>query len=149
VALFIRFFVIIFGFFFGCLAAGAVFVVATLPAGTLEPPFEQFDWVILSVAVLTSAAIVSVIAFVPSIIVILIAETLALRSLFFYAIAGGIGGLFYGMTFPAASIATTSFDRTMQITLAAGVAAGLIYWLTAGRSAGRWRGDSARAGENI
>jgi hypothetical protein len=143
VALFVRFFVVTFGFFLGCLAAGAVLVIATLPAGTLEPPFERFDWIILSWAVLTSGAIVSVIAFIPSVIVILIAETLALRSLFFYAIAGGIGGILYGMTFPAASVATTSFDRTVQITLAAGVASGLIYWLVAGRSAGRWRGDPA------
>jgi hypothetical protein len=149
VALFIRFFVVAFGFFLSCLAAGAVLVIATLPAGTLEPPLEQFDWLILSGAVLTSAAFVSVIAFVPFMVVILIAETFALRSLFFYAIAGGVGGLLYGMTFPAASVATASFDRTMQITLAAGVAAGLIYWLAAGRSAGRWRGNSVQSAENI
>jgi len=47
VALFIRFFVAFFGFLFSCLAAGAVLVIATLPAGTLEAPFEQFDWLIM------------------------------------------------------------------------------------------------------
>ncbi len=133
-ALFIRFFVVVFGFLLGCLAAGAVLVIATLPAGTLEAPFEQFDWLIMWWAILTSAAIVSVIAFVPATIVILIAETFGLRSLFFYALAGGAGGLLY---------------RTVQITLAAGVAAGLVYWLAAGRTAGLWRGNSVQSAENI
>ena len=146
-ALFIRFFVVIFGFLFGCLAAGAVLVIATLPTGTLEAPFEQFDWLILWWAILTSAAIVSVIACVPAMIVILIAETLGLRSLFFYALAGGTGGLLYGLTFPAA--VATPLDRTVQITLAAGVAAGLVYWLVAGRTAGLWRGNSVQSAENI
>lgn len=146
-ALFIRFFVVIFGFFFGCLAAGAVFVIATLPAGTLNGPFDNFDWLILWGAILTSAAFVSAIAFVPAIIVILIAETLSLRSLFFYALAGGAGGLLHGLTFPAA--AATPLDRTVQITVAAGVAAGLVYWLVAGRTAGLWRGSSVQSAENI
>lgn len=147
VALFIRFFVVFFGFLFGCLAAGAVLVIATLPAGTLEAPFEQFDWLIMWWAVLTSAAIVSVIAFVPAMIVILIAETFGLRSLFFYALAGGAGGLLYGLTFPAA--VATPLDRTVQITLAAGVAAGLVYWLAAGRTAGLWRRNSVQSAEHI
>jgi hypothetical protein len=148
VALFIRFFAVIFGFLFGCLAAGAVLVIATLPAGTLNGPFDNFDWLILWGAILTSAAFVSAIAFVPAIIVILIAETLGLRSLFFYALAGGAGGLLYGLTFPAAT-AANPFDRTVQITLAAGVAAGIVYWLVAGRTAGLWRGNSAQSAENI
>ena len=146
-ALAIRFFVVIFGFFFGCLGAGAVLVIATLPAGTLNGPFEQFDWLLLWWAILTSAAIVSVTALVPAMIVILIAETLALRSLFFYALAGGASGLLYGLTFPAA--VATSLDRTVQITLAAGVAAGLVYWLVAGRTAGLWRGSEMRSTEDI
>jgi hypothetical protein len=137
VALFIRFFVVGFGYLFGALAAGAVLVFATLPPGTIEPPFDQFDWFILCWAIITSAAFTTVIAFVPSIIVIIIAEALSLRSLFFYALAGGIGGLLYGLTFPAA--AANGFDRTVEITLAAGVAAGLVYWLVAGRTAGLWR----------
>jgi hypothetical protein len=147
VALFIRFFVVIFGFFFGCLAAGAVLVIATLPAGTLNGPFDNFDWLILWWAILTSAAFISAIAFVPTMIVILIAETFALRSLFFYALAGGTGGLLYGLTFPAA--AATPLDRTVQITLAAGVAAGLVYWLAAGRTAGFWREKPVQSAENI
>jgi hypothetical protein len=147
VALFIRFFIVIFGFLFGCLAAGAVLVIATLPAGTLNGPFDNVDWLILWWAILTSAVFVSAIAFVPAIIVILIAETLSLRSLFFYALAGGASGVLYGLTFPAA--AATPFDRTVQITLAAGVAAGLVYWLVAGRTAGLWRGNSVQSAENI
>jgi hypothetical protein len=147
VALFIRFFVVGFGFFFGCLAAGAVLVIATLPAGTLNGPFDNFDWLILWWAILTAAAFISAIAFVPTMIVILIAETFALRSLFFYALAGGTGGLLYGLTFPAA--AATPLDRTVQITLAAGVAAGLVYWLAAGRTAGLWREKPVQSAENI
>jgi hypothetical protein len=147
VALFIRFFVVIFGFFLGCLAAGAVFVIAALPAGTLNGPFDNFDWLVLWGAILASAAFVSAVAFLPAIIVILIAEALNLRSLFFYALAGGAGGLLRGLTFPAA--AATPFDRTVQMAVAAGVAAGLVYWLVAGRTAGLWRGNSVQSAENI
>lgn len=148
-ALFIRFFAVIFGFFFGCLAAGAVIVIATLPSGTLEGPFEQIDWLILWWAILTSAAFVAGIAFVPALIAILIAEALGLRSLFFYALAGGAGGLLYGLTFPASAAASNPFEHTVEITLAAGVAAGLVYWLVAGRTAGRWRSSSVQSAENI
>ena len=147
VALVVRFFVVTFGFLFGCLGAGAVLVIATLPPGTLEGPFEQIDWLIFWGAILTSAAFVSVLAFVPAMMIILIAETFALRSLFFYALAGGIGGLLYGLTFPVATAAP--FDLTVQITLAAGVAAGLVYWLVAGRTAGLWRGNSIQSADNI
>ena len=146
-ALFLRFFVVTFGFFCGCLAAGATIIVATAPAGTLTGPFDDFDWLFLWVTILTSAALVSVIAFVPAMIAILIAETFVLRSIFFYALASGIGGLIYGLTFPAGL--ADAFDRTVQITLAAGVAGGLVYWLVAGRSAGAWRGSSVQSAANI
>lgn len=147
-ALFVRFFVVFFGYLFGCLAAGAVLVIATLPPGMPEASFEQFDWLVLWWAILTSAAIVSAIAFVPAMIVILVAEAFGLRSLFFYALAGGASGLLYGLTFPVEA-AAPSLDATVEITLAAGVAAGLVYWLVAGRTAGLWRGNSTRAAENI
>ncbi|HLL26180.1 MAG TPA: hypothetical protein VKT73_00830 [Xanthobacteraceae bacterium] len=147
-ALFIRFFVVIFGLFFAALAAGAVLVFATLPPDTFDAPFDRVDWLILWGSILTSAAIVSAIAFVPAVVVILIAEALAFRSLFFYALAGGIGGLAYGLTFPAAAVANT-LDRTTEITLAAGAAAGIAYWLVAGRTAGLWRGNSVQSADYI
>ena len=145
-ALFLRLFVVFFGLCFGCLAAGAVLVIATLSPGALESPLDRLDWLFLCWAVLTSAAIVAVVVFVPAMIVIVIAEALALRSLFFYALAGGIGGLLYGLAFPAAA---NSFDPTVEIALAAGVAAGLVYWLFAGRTAGLWRGPSVQSADNI
>jgi len=146
VALFFRFFVIAFGYLFGALAAGAVLIIATLPAGSLDGHLDHADWLILWWAILTSAAIVAALAFLPAMVVILIAESLALRSLFFYALSGGVGGLLYGLTFPASA---PPYDRTAQITFAAGVAAGLIYWLVAGRTAGLWRGGSVRSAEHI
>jgi hypothetical protein len=146
VALFIRFFVVVFGFFLGCFAAGAVLVIATLPAGTFDTPLEGFEWLVLWWALLTSGAIVSVIAFVPALVMVFVTEMLAIRSLFFYALAAGGGGLLYGLTFPAAM--ANSFDRTVEITFAAGVAAGLVYWLVAGRTAGLWRG-AAKSAQNI
>jgi hypothetical protein len=146
VALFFRLFVIAFGYSFGALAAGAVLIIATLPAGSFENNLDHADWLILWWAILTAAAIVGALAFVPAMVVILIAESFSLRSLFFYALSGGAGGLLYGLTFPAAA---PPYDRTVQITFAAGVAAGLIYWLVAGRNAGLWRGSSVRSAENI
>src|SRR5262249_800472 len=100
VALFFRLFVIAFGYLFGALPAGAVLIIATLPAGSLDGNLDHADWLILWWAILPSAAIVAALAFLPAMVVILIAESLALRSLFFYVLSGGVGGLLYGLTFP-------------------------------------------------
>jgi hypothetical protein len=148
VALFLRFFVIAFGFFLSCFAAATTLMYTSLPTGVLQSQINDIDRVIILWSVLTATALIASIAFLPAMIGILFAEAFAWRSVLFYTIAGGIGGLVYGLTFPD-GVSTDYAQRTTEITAAAGVAAGLVYWLVAGRRAGAWRGPSTKAGENI
>ncbi len=147
-ALFVRFFVIAFGFFLGCFAAAATLMFISLPADVLRPQLNDIDKIVLWWSVLTATALIASIAFLPAMIGILFAEAFAWRSMLFYAIAGGTGGLVYGLTFPD-GMSTDYANRTTEMTAAAGIAAGLVYWLVAGRRAGAWRGPSTKAGENI
>lgn len=147
-ALFLRFFIIAFGFFLGCFAAAATLMFTTLPNGILQSQINDVDRVIIVWSVLTATALIASIAFLPAMVGILFAEAFSWRSLLFYTVAGGIGGLIYGLTFPD-GMSTDYANRTAEITAAAGVAAGLVYWLVAGRRAGAWRGPSSKAGDNI
>jgi hypothetical protein len=45
----------------------------------------------------------------------------------------------FGHGAPALPDAPALFDRDSEIVAAAGIAAGLVYWMLAGRNAGEWR----------
>ncbi len=91
--------------------------------------------------------IVSAKALFPAMLVIAVAEGFRIRSVLFYAIAGGAGlvGLYYGLGLtergPAGGLLT---GRDLEIMAGAGIAAGFAYWAIAGRSAGAWR-DASRS----
>jgi hypothetical protein len=75
---------------------------------------------------------------------ILIAESFSLRSVLVYALAGGVTGLSCGYTLGFVEYAPrfridAPFGTNFELMAAAGIAAGLVYWLIAGRTAGLWR----------
>jgi hypothetical protein len=144
-ALFIRFFVIMFGLFLGSVAAGATFL-ATISGFTvdIDPPHSDifFFWVFLWTS-LTWSTLVMIWSFIPACVAILIAEIFAIRSLLVYAVFGAIGGAIYGLGFLYGT------DNAIQSAAAAGIAGASVYWLVAGRNAGTWHSPSTSAGENI
>jgi len=85
------------------------------------------------------------ISFVPAAIVILLAETMNLRSIFIWLAVGGAIGLvnseatlvFDGLTF---------IDNLRLVCVAAGFVGGAVYWAIAGRNSGLFRTTSTGRG---
>jgi len=83
-------------------------------------------------------------AFVPAVLLIIVAEIMHLRSLLYYAAAGAVVGLasYFGSNVEMRLENTTDVSpafHPLQLAAAAGILGGLAYWLLAGRNAGRWR----------
>lgn len=144
--LIVRFFVTLFAFWVASLVAAAVMVLGAAP----ELPRAD-DFPLLTVFIVTVSAFVAAFSFVPAVIAILVTETFGLRSVLFHALAGGLIGLFCGYTLGfIGPLPRIDFDMPLgtnfELLAAAGIAAGLVYWLIAGRSAGlrRERPEPAR-----
>jgi hypothetical protein len=138
----LRILVMIFAYALACVAASAVFTL-----GMLTPHWDDFAssglppaavWAIAVVG----APIVGAIAFLPALLIVVIAEGFAWRSVVLYAAFGGALALVlsYGFDFTGdASEPATYFAREREVIAASGIAAGLVYWLFAGRTAGAWK----------
>jgi hypothetical protein len=138
-----RLFVIFFAFLAACFVAGAVVVGAImfpefsdLGAGPVDPG-------VLNIVLGFGFIFVSGFALVPAMIVVLITEAFYIRSALVYAVGGGLVGL-------ACYLGLIPFDsdqlrfegvvrRHLEIMTGAGILAGLVYWMIAGRAAGAWR----------
>jgi len=138
----VRFFVVLLAYWLACIAASLVLTI-----GTLTPDWDywasvglhsQGVWWIVGIG----ATVIGVIAMLPTLIVIVLAEGFALRSIVLYAALGGALALalFYGLDFAGYVGTPDSFmARERQVLAAAGIAGGLVYWLFAGRTAGSWK----------
>jgi hypothetical protein len=134
-----RFFVIVFAFGCASLAAAATIIVGAVATANFEPPFDQPEVALLWVMTLATSFGVAFFAFLPALIAILLAESFAWRSVLFYALAGAAIGLFYGFVLPTEGPSPFYVARSTELIAGAGIAAGLVYWLIAGRNAGAWR----------
>jgi hypothetical protein len=76
-------------------------------------------------------------------IVVAITEAFYIRGVLTYAVGGGVVGLACYLGLIPFDPATLSFDgivrRHLEIMTGAGIVAGLVYWMIAGRNAGAWR----------
>ena len=79
----------------------------------------------------------------PALIVVLITEAFYIRSVLAYAVGGAIVGAACYLGLVPFDPSTMQFDgivrRHLEIMTGAGIVAGLIYWMIAGRTAGAWR----------
>jgi hypothetical protein len=140
-AVLLRLLVMTFAYVLACVAASLVLTI-----GTLTPHWDYLAslglqsaavWVIVAMG----AAFIGVIALLPTLLVIILAEGFAWRSIILYGALGGVLALAlcYGMGF-AGYIGERGFlAREREILAAAGIAGGLVYWLFAGRRAGAWK----------
>ena len=139
-----RIIVIFFALIVAIVAAGvalAIGVVAPDWAGVDSDPFERISFFIVS---FFATSFVGAVAFLPALVVIVIAEAARLRNFLYYGVGGALVGLasYYGSDISVRLENTTDVapvGNALQLAAAAGIIGGLVYWVIAGRNAGRWR----------
>ena len=138
-----RLFVILFAFLAACLMAGIIVVGAVR-----YPEFSDFgsgpiDQSAINVVLGFGFIFLSGFALLPALIVVLITEAFYVRSVLAYAIGGALVGAACYLGLVPFDPLTMQFDgiarRHLEIMTGAGIVAGLVYWMIAGRSAGAWR----------
>jgi hypothetical protein len=139
-----RILMILFAYVLACIAAAIVLTI-----GTLAPHWDEVgqlgaqspDWqaVALWSVVAVSSGGIAIVALVPALLVIVMAEGLALRSSVVYGVLGCLLALAmsYGLDFAGFFDPQSGLiEHEREVLAAAGIAGGLVYWLFAGRRAG-------------
>ena len=147
-SLFGRIIVIVFALILAIIAAGitlAIAIVAPDWAGVDADPAERLSFFIVS---FFATSFVGAVAILPAALLIVIAEAARLRSFLYYGVGGALVGLasYYGSDISVRLENTTDVApvaNVLQLAAAAGIIGGLVYWLIAGRNAGRWREPKA------
>ena len=139
-----RIFVVIFAFLVACVAAAFV-----LMGGLLLPEWNDLmdaAGIPGNTAVLIGlwAVVISGFGLIPAMLLIAIAEGFRLRSVLFYGFSGGAVALIWYLGSDGLYRAEQAI-RDSEIFVAAGIAAGLVYWALAGRKAGAWREHKPRS----
>src|SRR5271156_858180 len=138
-----RLFVILFGFLAACLVAGMIVVGAVLFPDFSDlgsGPVDQGAWdIVLGFGFI----FVSGFALLPAMLVAAITEAFYIRGALSYAVGGGVIGLacYLGLVpFDADQLRFEGIVRRhLEIMTGAGILAGVIYWMIAGRNAGAGR----------
>ena len=138
-----RLFVILFGFLAACLVAGMIVVAAVLFPEFSDLGIRPIDQDALNVVLGFGFIFVSGFALLPAMIVVAITEAFYVRGELTYAVGGGVVGLACYLGLIPFDTETLRFDgivrRHLEIMTGAGIVAGFIYWMIAGRNAGAWR----------
>lgn len=143
-----RIIVILFALFLATAMAGIAAAIALLGVEFHmlgpDPAEHVFFW---GTAAFASLATI-VIAFLPILIAVVLAEAFSIRSLVIQATAGAAIFLLGYYSAGFTSTYEESIDRPpppisrqAEIAAAVGVVFGFTYWLIAGRNSGRWRGS--------
>ena len=138
-----RLFVVLFAFLFACLAAGMIVVGAVLYPEFSDLGAGPIDQGAINIVLGFGFIFLSGFALLPALIVVLITEAFYIRGALTYAIGGAIVGAACYLGLVPFDPETMRFDgivrRHLEIMTGAGIVAGLVYWMIAGRSAGAWR----------
>lgn len=138
-----RLFAIVLGFFAASFAAGTMVTLAILFPAWSDFVIGAYEDGLFGVAFTFGMVFVSGFALLPALILILIAEIVPIRSVVYYALGGAIIALVILVSlggFDVSALRVNGFARReSEIMIGAGIVAGLVYWLIAGRGAGHWR----------
>jgi hypothetical protein len=138
-----RLFVIFFAFLAACFVAGMIVVVALLfpDLSDLGPGFV--DQGALNIVLGFGFIFISGFALLPAMLVAAITEALFIRGILAYAVGGALVGAACYLGLVPFDSDTFRFEgivrRHLEIMTGAGIVAGLVYWMIAGRNAGAWR----------
>ncbi|WP_315740454.1 MULTISPECIES: hypothetical protein [unclassified Bradyrhizobium] len=138
-----RLFVIAFAFLGACFLAGLIVVTAILFPEFADLGNGPIDQGAFEVIIGFGFIFVSGFALIPALLISLITEAFSIRSVVAYAIGGGVVGAACYLGLVPFDPETFRFEgivrRHLEILTGAGIVGGLVYWLIAGRNAGRWR----------
>jgi Na+/proline symporter len=138
-----RLFAILFGLLAACFVAGMIVVGAVLYPEFSDLGDGQIDQSAINVVLGFGFIFLSGFALLPALVVVLITEAFYIRSVLAYAIGGAVVGAACYLGLIPFDPETLKFDgivrRHLEIMTGAGVVAGFVYWLIAGRNAGAWR----------
>ena len=138
-----RLFVVFFAFLAACFAAGAIVVVAVLYPEFSDLDVREIDPSALHVVLGFGFIFISGFALLPALIVVLITEAFSIRGMLTYAVGGAIVGAACYLGLVPFDPDTLRFEgivrRHLEIMTGAGIVAGIVYWMIAGRRAGAWR----------
>ncbi|MEC9343643.1 MAG: hypothetical protein VYD64_07325 [Pseudomonadota bacterium] len=128
--------------------AAGLFLGFGFYAEVVDPVFDvdpriRHDGVIVLLTGLAWSPFIAAAAMGPALVIIAVAEVLKLRGLVTNTLAGGMVALFvywagHGSADPSGSAGRSLSDGALIVLLATGFIGGLVYWLIAGRSAGKW-----------
>src|ERR1700737_3035916 len=138
-----RLFVILFGFLAACLVAGMIVVGAVLFPEFSDLGAGPVDPGALNIVLGFGFIFISGFALLPALVVVAITEAFYIRGVLTYAVGGGLVGLACSLGLVPFAPATFRFEgivrRHLEIMTGAGIVAGVVYWMIAGRNAGAWR----------
>jgi hypothetical protein len=138
-----RLFAILFGFFAACMVAGMIVVGAVLFPEFSDLGDRPIDPNAFNIVLGFGFIFISGFALLPALIVVVITEAFYIRGALTYAVGGGVVGLACYLGLVPFDPATLHFDgivrRHLEIMTGAGIVAGVVYWMIAGRNAGAWR----------
>ena len=134
--------VVFVAFLVASFAAGMIVIVALL-FPELGDIGDELDQTTLSIMYGFGFIFVSGFALLPAMIVVAITEAFYVRGALTYAVGGGVVGLACYLGLVPFDTETLRFEgivrRHLEIMTGAGIVAGLVYWMIAGRNAGAWR----------
>jgi len=144
-----RLFVIAFGFLAACLVAGMIIVAAIMFPEFSDLGSGPVDQGAIDVILGFGFIFISGFALLPALIIALITEAFSIRSALAYAVGGALVGLACYLGLVPFDPETLHFEgivrRHLEIMTGAGIVAGLVYWMVAGRTPGAWRAPPRRA----
>jgi hypothetical protein len=128
---------VLFAFLVASTAAGLVVTLGLLlpaldDAGSATATPDAVEWIVG-----ISTALIGAEALIPAMLLIALAEGFRLRSFVFYALAGAAIAWYCGWM--SGFEGDLGLNHAGEVLAASGIAAGLIYWVLAGRRAGAWR----------
>jgi hypothetical protein len=123
--------------------AGMIVVSAVLFPEFSELGAGPIDQGALNIVLGFGFIFISGFALLPAMIVAAITEAFSIRGVLSYAVGGGLVGLACYLGLVPFDPDTLRFEgivrRHLEIMTGAGIVAGLVYWMIAGRNAGAWR----------
>ena len=139
-----RIIVIFFSLLVAMMVAGIVLAIGVLVPDRSWLDADPVERMMFFTVSFFATSFIGASAFVPSLLLIIVAEIMGLRSMLYYAAAGAVVGLtsFFGSNVEMRLENTTDVApvfHPLQLAAAAGIVGGLAYWLLAGRNARRWR----------